>query len=190
VSATRVSPYALGDLTRFIDAYFDTSTGPKRDPESYRAIAARLATAPGEIQFFSDVIEELDAAARAEMQTVVTVRPGNRQPSGSSRDPPRHSELRRNSLTGGKATSDLPSPNTIMSIDNGMIIIYGQLFAPWRPGQHRLAGPGSGSAPVAELVAAPVERSAAEDSGLNTAWRRYDREAEKEHRELQAAPVV
>jgi enolase-phosphatase E1 len=69
----------FGDLTRFIDAYFDTSTGPKRDPASYRAIAARLETSLGEIQFFSDVIEELDAAARAEMQTVVTFRPGNRE---------------------------------------------------------------------------------------------------------------
>ena len=69
----------FGDLTHFIDAYFDTSTGPKRDPESYRAIAARLETSPGEIQFFSDVIEELDAAARAQMQTVVTLRPGNRE---------------------------------------------------------------------------------------------------------------
>jgi enolase-phosphatase E1 len=69
----------FGDFTPFIDGYFDTSTGPKRDPESYRAIAARLATSPVEIQFFSDVIEELDAAARAQMQTVVTVRPGNRE---------------------------------------------------------------------------------------------------------------
>ena len=69
----------FGDLTRFIDAYFDTSTGPKRDPESYRVIAARLETSPGEIQFFSDVIEELDAAALAQMRTVVTVRPGNRE---------------------------------------------------------------------------------------------------------------
>jgi enolase-phosphatase E1 len=69
----------FGDLTRFIDAYFDTSTGPKRDPESYRAIAARLETPPDEIQFFSDVIEELDAAALAQMRTVVTVRPGNRE---------------------------------------------------------------------------------------------------------------
>ena len=69
----------FGDLTRFIHEYFNTSTGPKRGPESYRVIAARLESQPGEIQFFSDVAEELDAADRAQMQMVLTIRPGNRE---------------------------------------------------------------------------------------------------------------
>ena len=33
-----------GDLTRYIDAYFDTTTGPKQQPQSYRRIADALAT--------------------------------------------------------------------------------------------------------------------------------------------------
>ena len=37
---------AEGDLTRFIRAYFDTTTGPKREPESYARIAAALESSP------------------------------------------------------------------------------------------------------------------------------------------------
>ncbi len=37
---------AEGDLTRFIRAYFDTTTGPKREPESYARIAAALERSP------------------------------------------------------------------------------------------------------------------------------------------------
>lgn len=51
----------FGDMTRFIDAYFDTATGAKRDPESYRRIASKLACPSERIQFVSDVGEELDA---------------------------------------------------------------------------------------------------------------------------------
>jgi enolase-phosphatase E1 len=69
----------FGDLTDLIDAYFDTSTGPKREPGSYRAIASQLKCKPAEIRFFSDVIEELDAARDAGLETVVTIRPGNRE---------------------------------------------------------------------------------------------------------------
>jgi enolase-phosphatase E1 len=69
----------LGDLTPFIHAHFDTSTGPKRDPQSYRAIAVQLDASPDEIQFLSDTVEELDAATCAGMHTVLTIRPGNRE---------------------------------------------------------------------------------------------------------------
>ena len=66
-----------GNLTPFITEYFDTTTGPKRQAESYRKIARSLSLAPEQIVFVSDVVEELDAAAAAEMNTLLCVRPGN-----------------------------------------------------------------------------------------------------------------
>lgn len=67
-----------GDLTRFLRWYFDTTIGAKTDSESYRRIA-RTMTVPSEaILFVSDVSGELDAAGRAGMRTMLSVRPGNR----------------------------------------------------------------------------------------------------------------
>jgi enolase-phosphatase E1 len=66
-----------GDLTRFIDGYFDTTTGPKRDPGSYRKIAAALGFGASNILFVSDTVEELDAARQANMQTALCVRGGS-----------------------------------------------------------------------------------------------------------------
>ncbi|RMH90761.1 acireductone synthase [Lysobacter pythonis] len=60
-----------GDLLPLFDAFFDTEMGHKREAASYRAIAARLGRAPGEILFLSDVVEELDAAREAGMRTVL-----------------------------------------------------------------------------------------------------------------------
>ncbi len=65
---------AAGDLTGFLRAYFDTTTGPKNAPESYSRIAGKLAQAAPEILFISDVTKELDAAAEAGMQTALCVR--------------------------------------------------------------------------------------------------------------------
>jgi enolase-phosphatase E1 len=66
-----------GDLTRFIQDYFDTNVGGKRDGESYRRIAASLGRAASEIVFVSDVAAELDAARSAGLLTVLCARPGN-----------------------------------------------------------------------------------------------------------------
>lgn len=66
-----------GDLTPFINNYFDTSTGPKADAQSYRRIAELLSLQPGEILFISDVVAELAAARDAGMKTVLSIRPGN-----------------------------------------------------------------------------------------------------------------
>jgi enolase-phosphatase E1 len=63
-----------GDLTKFIDAYFDTTTGPKADAESYRRIAAALGRSPADALFVSDVVAELDAARQAGMATALCVR--------------------------------------------------------------------------------------------------------------------
>ena len=63
-----------GDLTPLLSGCFDTEVGGKRDASSYAAIADRIGVdAPG-ILFLSDVVEELDAAAIAGMQTVLVDR--------------------------------------------------------------------------------------------------------------------
>lgn len=66
-----------GDLTRFISHFFDTTTGPKSDPESYRRISVAMAQPPEAFVFVSDVTRELDAARAAGMQTRLALRPGN-----------------------------------------------------------------------------------------------------------------
>ena len=66
-----------GDLTRFIDNYFDTTVGSKSDVGSYSRIASALHLAAQQIIFISDVASELDAADSAGMRTLLSVRPGN-----------------------------------------------------------------------------------------------------------------
>ena len=66
-----------GDLSRHLQWYFDTRTGPKREPASYTRIAESTATPCAEILFISDVVAELDAARDAGMQTALAQRPGN-----------------------------------------------------------------------------------------------------------------
>jgi len=65
-----------GDLSGFIEAYFDTSTGPKRDRASYTKIAAFLEIPAPQILFVSDVLGELDAARSAHFLTALSLRPG------------------------------------------------------------------------------------------------------------------
>ena len=66
-----------GDLTRFIDHYFDTNIGKKGEAESYRRIAELMRVNAEEVLFVSDVVAELDAAREAGMQTLLSIRPGN-----------------------------------------------------------------------------------------------------------------
>jgi enolase-phosphatase E1 len=65
-----------GNLTGYLSAYFDTTTGPKRGAESYRRIALTLGFEANHILFYSDVVAELDAARDAGMQTALCVREG------------------------------------------------------------------------------------------------------------------
>ena len=76
-----------GDLTPFISDYFDTSTGAKREPRSYAAIAAELKTSPAEIMFVSDIVAELDAAQESGLMTALALRRGNApvEPGGTHR---------------------------------------------------------------------------------------------------------
>lgn len=67
-----------GDLTPLFSGYFDTRTGAKQDPESYRAIARQISQAPQAVLFLSDSEAELDAARSAGFATCRLVRdPGD-----------------------------------------------------------------------------------------------------------------
>jgi enolase-phosphatase E1 len=72
-----------GDLTPFIAAFFDTSVGPKRWPDSYRRIAVELQHEAAGVLFVSDTPAELDAARGAGCQVLLAERPGNRSASYS-----------------------------------------------------------------------------------------------------------
>ncbi len=68
---------AYGDLTPFLNGYFDTKVGPKIDPGSYRTIAGAFQLPPEKIVFVSDVTKELDAARSSGTLTLLCRRPGN-----------------------------------------------------------------------------------------------------------------
>ncbi len=63
-----------GDLTSLISGYFDTTTGPKLEPHSYRSIAASVGLPASAILFLSDNLGETAAAVQAGMQSVPIVR--------------------------------------------------------------------------------------------------------------------
>ncbi|HET6372254.1 MAG TPA: acireductone synthase [Candidatus Polarisedimenticolia bacterium] len=68
------------DLSHHIRGFFDTATGGKKEPASYRAIAAATNVPPRQVMFVSDTVEELDAARQAGMTTALCVRPGAAEP--------------------------------------------------------------------------------------------------------------
>lgn len=70
-----------GDLSGFLSAHFDTTSGPKREADSYDRIARAMRRAPAEVLFVSDVAAELDAARRAGLATALCVRPGQAEPA-------------------------------------------------------------------------------------------------------------
>lgn len=66
-----------GDLLPLFSGHFDTRIGHKRESASYRAIVEAVGLPADEILFLSDVVEELDAAREAGMQTLQLVREAN-----------------------------------------------------------------------------------------------------------------
>jgi enolase-phosphatase E1 len=64
-----------GDLLPYLRGHYDTTTGPKKESDSYLKIATDFAI--DGILFVSDVVAEMDAARWAGMQTALAVRPGN-----------------------------------------------------------------------------------------------------------------
>jgi enolase-phosphatase E1 len=81
----------VGDLTPFIESYFDTNVGKKGEAESYRKIAEVMGLRAQEILFVSDVISELDAANEAGMKTILSLRPGNSPQPHAEQYPSIHS---------------------------------------------------------------------------------------------------
>lgn len=69
-----------GDLTPFFKAHFDTLTGPKHLPDSYRRIALGLKQPAPMFLYISDITAELDAARLAGMHAVLCVRPESPDP--------------------------------------------------------------------------------------------------------------
>jgi enolase-phosphatase E1 len=67
----------FGDLSGFIDNYFDTNIGAKKERQSYENIAEKLQVRNGEILFISDILEELNAARKAGLDAALCVREGN-----------------------------------------------------------------------------------------------------------------
>lgn len=65
-----------GDLTPLFAGWFDTTTGHKREAESYRRIVEATGFEARSMLFLSDVIAELDAARSAGMQTTWLRREG------------------------------------------------------------------------------------------------------------------
>ncbi|MEO9130262.1 MAG: acireductone synthase [Sphingomonas sp.] len=65
-----------GDLTSLFSGYFDTTTGPKREAASYRAIVDAIGFAADEILFLSDTPQEIDAAREAGLSALLIDRDG------------------------------------------------------------------------------------------------------------------
>jgi enolase-phosphatase E1 len=65
-----------GDLSPLFSGYFDTTSGPKRDTQSYARITQAIGLEAAQILFLSDIVEELDAARTAGMATCGLAREG------------------------------------------------------------------------------------------------------------------
>lgn len=65
-----------GDLRPLFSGHFDTATGGKREPISYRLIRSRIGVPAEQTLFVSDATAELDAAAEIGMATCLLARDG------------------------------------------------------------------------------------------------------------------
>ncbi|MCF8268682.1 MAG: acireductone synthase [Crocinitomicaceae bacterium] len=65
-----------GDLTPYFSAFFDTTTGMKRDEQTYQLIVEQLQAPANCVLFLSDISQELEAAHAAGIRTLQLVRPG------------------------------------------------------------------------------------------------------------------
>ncbi|CEG39971.1 -diketo-5-methylthio-1-phosphopentane phosphatase [Plasmopara halstedii] len=81
-----------GDLRIYLTAYFDTKVGHKRESDSYKEIVQSLnVDSSKDVLFVTDVIEEAQAAEVAGLDTVLSVRPGNKPLPETHRFPTIHS---------------------------------------------------------------------------------------------------
>lgn len=79
-----------GDLGGLFKAFFDTTSGPKQSPDSYRNIVKAIRTPANEVLFLSDIEAELDAAAEAGLQTCWLLRPADSKVADAVRESSRH----------------------------------------------------------------------------------------------------
>ena len=63
----------------FRSHWFDTRSGSKQEPQSYRGICAAMAVPAAQVLFLSDAIAELRAADQAGLKVLFSQRPGNPQ---------------------------------------------------------------------------------------------------------------
>ncbi|KAJ1643634.1 enolase-phosphatase E1 [Coemansia asiatica] len=73
-----------GDLLPFISGHYDTNVGSKLESNSYTRIAGDIGVEPEKILFISDNENEIKAADKAGLKTVVSVRPGNSELSSDA----------------------------------------------------------------------------------------------------------
>ncbi len=73
-----------GDLAPLFSGWFDTESGPKREADSYRRIAASIGLPASGILFLSDLSPELDAAREAGLRTTLLVRPPQQCPPSAA----------------------------------------------------------------------------------------------------------
>ncbi|KAI2799634.1 Enolase-phosphatase E1 [Blomia tropicalis] len=64
----------FGDLTKYIQHYFDTKIGPKREVDSYREICSALQVSPGDVLFLTDIIQEATASISAGIDSIILAR--------------------------------------------------------------------------------------------------------------------
>lgn len=88
-----------GNLLKYLSGHYDTTTGPKREAESYRQIASDWKLPADMILFLSDVTEELNAARDAGLQTALVTRLGNSTPSEATPPHPTISSFDQIKLT-------------------------------------------------------------------------------------------
>lgn len=66
-----------GDLTKYLSYFFDTTTGPKKESQSYQKIAKEINCSPENILFLSDSKDELAAAKKAQFNVAFVSREKN-----------------------------------------------------------------------------------------------------------------
>ena len=64
----------FGNLTKYIDGYFDTEIGPKKDVKSYVNISNKLGVLPEKISFISDSIDEVSSSRNAGINSILIKR--------------------------------------------------------------------------------------------------------------------
>lgn len=67
-----------GDLRKYLAGHFDTTSGSKKEAQSYLTIAKSIGVDPSQVTFVSDAVDELIAAREAGIGNIVmSIRPGN-----------------------------------------------------------------------------------------------------------------